>query len=597
MDVVLGVAVTGPVARLALIGAGAGGSDVIDQSVVDLANNPIEQLTEAVVGTNRLLATENHRLVGTRLCWTDHPSADQLRQALEDSGVHNVAVLSQSQAVTALMRAAGRSGGVLVVDDNTATLSVLGSAAGDPDAPPTLLASEALGGDATGTLDTMMARLGEQPDAPSDVYLVGASSDLTGVADQLRDATMRVQIPEDPTFALARGAAIAAAPLAADATAMAPAVGLTGDATAMAPAAGLPGDATAIVPTAGLTGDATAIVPAEFGDPDAADQQLAYSLAEDDADLLPGEVDEFDDYDDPDAETGPVKLSRQSLLVGNAVVAFAVVGIASLAVAVVVAVRPTASQEPVVGHQNAAPGKFMPLLPTQQQAPVPPPPPEAPNAGYQGGVIPAVPQAPAPGVGPVPVAPVPVPGAPGLPGLVPNPNGPIPIPVPIIIPFPGWRPQPPPWYPPYTPPTYTTPTTPTTSPPTTPTTPTTTVAPTTPTTTVAPTTPTTTVAPTTVAPTTVAPTTVAPTTVAPTAVAPTTVAPTTVAPTTVAPTQKTQQPTQQTQQPTQQPTQQTVAPKPPTQQQTVAPKPPTQQQTVAPKPPSGGGGGHSSSGF
>ena len=130
MDVVLGVAVTGPVARLALIGSGAEGSDVIDQSVVDLADNPIEKLTETVVGTNRLLADENHRLVGTRLCWTDHPRADQLRQALEDSGVHNVAVLSESQAVTALMRAAGRPGAVLVMDDTTATLSVLGSATG-----------------------------------------------------------------------------------------------------------------------------------------------------------------------------------------------------------------------------------------------------------------------------------------------------------------------------------------------------------------------------------------------------------------------------------------------------------------------------------
>ncbi len=568
MDVVLGVAVTGPVARLALVGAGGDGSDVIDQSVVDLANNPIEQLTETVVGTNRLLANENHRLVGTRLCWTDHPSADQLRRALEDSGVHNVAVLSQSQAVTALMRAAGRSGGVLVVDENTATLSVVGSAEGDPDAPPTMLASELLGGDATGTLDTMMARLGDHPDAPSDVYLVGASSDLTGVADQLRDATMRVQIPEDPTFALARGAAIAAAPPTGDSTAMAPAIGLTGDETAMAPAAG-------------LTGDETAMAPAGFADPGAADQQLAYSMAEDDADLLEGDFDEFDDYydDDPDAETGPLKLSRQSLLVGNAVVAFAVIGVASLAVAVVVAVRPTASQEPVVGHQNAAPGKFMPLLPTQQQAPVPPPPLEAPNAGYQGGTIPApaVPQAP---VGPAPVAPVP--------GLVPNPDGPIPIPVPIIVPYPGWRPQPPPWYPPYTPPTtttYTTPTTPTTSPPTTPTTPTTTpyTPPTTPTTST-PITPTTTVAPTTTQYTPLTPT----TTVAP--VTPTTVAPTTVAPTQQ--TQQTQQPTQQTQQPTQQTQQQTVAPKPPTQQQTVAPKPP---QTVAPKPPSAGG--HSSSGF
>src|ERR1700679_1784088 len=102
MDVVLGVAVTGPVARLALIGAGADGSDVIDQSVVDLANDPIEQLLETVVGTNRLLAGENHRLVGTRLCWTDNPRADQLRQALEDSGVQNVAVLSESQAVKSL---------------------------------------------------------------------------------------------------------------------------------------------------------------------------------------------------------------------------------------------------------------------------------------------------------------------------------------------------------------------------------------------------------------------------------------------------------------------------------------------------------------
>ena len=79
MDVVLGVAVTGPVARLALIGSGAQGADVIDQSVVDLDDNPIEKLTETVVGTNRLLAGENHRLVGTRLCWsgrsTSRPAA------------------------------------------------------------------------------------------------------------------------------------------------------------------------------------------------------------------------------------------------------------------------------------------------------------------------------------------------------------------------------------------------------------------------------------------------------------------------------------------------------------------------------------------
>ncbi|MGA7049811.1 MAG: hypothetical protein WBZ37_00770, partial [Mycobacterium sp.] len=347
MDVILGVAVTGPVARLALVGSGAVGYDVIDQSVVDLADQPIETLTQTVVGTNRLLADESHRLVATRLCWTDHPKADQLRRALEDSGVHDVAVLSESQAATALMRAAGRPGAVLVMDDETATLSMVDSAAVDEHAPPTLLASGSIAGaDATATFDTLMARLADQPDAPGDLYLVGASPDLTQVADRLRDAsTMRVEIADDPTFALARGAALAAAPLASgpDATAMAPAV-FTGDQTAIAPAA-------------------------EFADPNADDHQLAYSMAGEN-ELLPVDMDEYDDeYDDYDefvdgeAQTGPVRLSRRSLLVGNAVIAFAVIGLASLAVAVVIAVRPTAATQPVVGLQNAAPGKFMPLLP------------------------------------------------------------------------------------------------------------------------------------------------------------------------------------------------------------------------------------------
>ncbi|MFZ1174795.1 MAG: hypothetical protein WAO15_00640, partial [Mycobacterium sp.] len=242
MDVVLGVAVTGPVARVALLGPGARGADVLDQSVVDLGDNPVEKLTETVVGTNRLLAGENHHLVGTRLCWADDPQAARLRQALEDSGVSNVAVLSESQAVTALMRAAGRPGAALVMDDETATLSVVGSSPGGEDAPPTVLAKEPLagasGGDATAMFDTMMAKLSARPDAPGEVYLVGASPDLTRVADQLRDAsTMRVEVADDPTFALARGAAMAAAP---------PAAGLTGDATAMAPAAGLTGDETMV---------------------------------------------------------------------------------------------------------------------------------------------------------------------------------------------------------------------------------------------------------------------------------------------------------------------------------------------------------------
>src|SRR6516162_1860249 len=196
MDVVLGVAVAGPRARLALVGAGAGGADVIDESVVDLGRNPMQKLTETVVGTNRLLAEENHRLLATRLCWSDPQSADRLRRALEDSGVQDVAVLSESQAATALSGAGRSALGVPPDDDPTVALARGAAMAGG------------LAGDATAMAPT-----------------VGSAGDATAMA---------------PTVGSA-----------GDATAMAPTVGWTGDATAMAPTVGWTGDATAMAPTVG----------------------------------------------------------------------------------------------------------------------------------------------------------------------------------------------------------------------------------------------------------------------------------------------------------------------------------------------------------
>ena len=110
MDVVLGVAVADRVARLTLVEAAARGQDVIDQSVVDLADNPVQTLTDTVVGTNRLLADENHRLAATRLWWSDPQRVDELRRALEDSGVQNVVVLDESEAATAMAPAVALDG-------------------------------------------------------------------------------------------------------------------------------------------------------------------------------------------------------------------------------------------------------------------------------------------------------------------------------------------------------------------------------------------------------------------------------------------------------------------------------------------------------
>ncbi len=585
MDVVLGVAVADRVARLALVGSAARGG-VIDQSEVDLADSPIEKLTETVVGTNRILADENHRLVATRLCWTDHPKADQLRRMLEDSGVQNVVVLSESDAATALWRTSGSEGStMLLVGDSAATLMAPALQAGDEDSPPTMLAAAPLAGadGETAALDTMMARLGDQAGTMGDLYLVGSSAELTtSLANQLRDtSTMRVVTPEDPTFAMARGAALSAWPatmsqaalLTGDATAMSPAARLTGDATAMSPAAQLTAETMGFAPEEQLAGFATGFAPtaAVAGAP-AEEPQLAYSLADDGDELLPVEMDEYDDdFVGDEEQTGPLRLSTRSLLISNAVVAFAIIGFASLAVAVAVSVRPTSASEPVIGHQNAAPGKFMPLLPTQQQAPVPPPPPDAPNIGYQGGIIPdtngyipprLIQPAPA-----APVEPVAPPG--GTPGFVPNPN--MPIPIPVIVPFPGWRPPPiwvPPIFPrPWNPPIFTTtvtttpsikPLVPTTTPPTPPT----------------PSTPSTKPLVPTTAPTTAVTTPPTPLTTPPTASTPVT--------TSQAPVTTSQAPVTTTVPTTKAPTT-TVAPPPTTKVQTTAAPPQTQTQTQAPQ--------------
>ncbi|MBY0442449.1 MAG: hypothetical protein K2Q25_10000 [Mycobacteriaceae bacterium] len=439
MDVVLGVAVTGPVARLSLLGPAAGGHAVLDESVVDLAMHPMETLIHTVVGTNQLLAGENHRLVATRLCWSDSDKADELRRALEDSGVHDVTLVSESDAATALLQIP--PDGVDVHPDD-ATLTGLAAL----DSPPTVMAAQLCG----------------------DV---------------------------EPGFATARGAAMTAGlPLTA-------------------PVDRSPDDSTMAAPASDATQSS-----AEIG------AQLAYSLTGE-ADLLPyQEHGTSGEPEEDEVAVGPAVLTSRSLLISNAVIAFAVIGFATLAVAVAIAVRPAASQQPVQGHQNATPGKFMPLLPTQQQAPVPPPPADAPTAGFQGGTVPV---APAPGPGTPPIAPE-VPDV--RPGPVINVPPVIPIPIPIPVPIPIPRP-PQPTVPTTVPTTTVPPTTTTTVPPTT-----TTTEPTTTTTTVPPTT-TTTVPPTT---TTTEPTTTT-TTVPPT----TTTAPptTTVPPTTTAPPTTTVPPT------------------------------------------------------
>ena len=571
MDVVLGVAVAGSIARLAFVAPAAGGYAAIRHSVIDLAVDPFQTLIRAVGDAQHLLAGENRRLVATRVYSPDPAQAQALSQALAGSGVGNVALISEADAVTALLHSglgAGAPAGSVLLQVTAEAATLFGLGAGAAGAVATVLAAVALqgvGDAAAAAVDMLLAFVGTAPFEVAAAYVTGTFADLAAVVDQLRARSpLRAELLDAPEFAIASGAAAFLA---------APAVGLAGDATAMAPAVGLAGDATAMAPAADATqlaGEATGIAPtAGLADAHAEEPQLAYSMS-DDGEPLAVE-DEFGDepYDDEDAPTTARRLSGRSLLISNAVVAFAIIGFASLAVAVAITVRPTAAASPVVGRQNAAPGKFMPLLPTQQQAPVPAPPPDQPNAGYQGGIIPDsngyIPPQLVSGGGESPGGPAP--------GLMPNPNGPIPIP--IIVPYPGWRPPYPPYRPPYPSVTTTTVTTTTTTPVTTTTTPVTT--------TTTPVTTTTTPVTTTTTPVTTTTTPVTTTTTPP--VTTTTPVTTTQPPVTTTPPTSSKAPY------TSQAPQTSVAPPHVQTQQTVAPKPVTPQpatpQPVTPHPPTG----------
>ena len=103
MDVVLGVAVTGRVARLAMIGSPASGGQVLDQYALDLTDDDATtDLAETIVGTYRAVAESGNRVAATRLCLPDASEAETLRQTVSNAGVQNVEVVAETEAAAAL---------------------------------------------------------------------------------------------------------------------------------------------------------------------------------------------------------------------------------------------------------------------------------------------------------------------------------------------------------------------------------------------------------------------------------------------------------------------------------------------------------------
>ncbi|MCW2558861.1 MAG: hypothetical protein JWP55_2825, partial [Mycobacterium sp.] len=183
MDVVLGVAVSGPVARWAMFGSPGG--LVFDDYALDLPYNAATtDLADTIVGTYRAVTDSGNRLSATRLSCLDPLQADTLRQMLLRAGVENVEVVSEVEAATALVRSTDADAALLLVDDDTATLTTVG----EDSMPAAVLASMPIGAaGAAVACAAVLAAMPAQPEAPVRVMLVGHREDMQSVAAGIRD--------------------------------------------------------------------------------------------------------------------------------------------------------------------------------------------------------------------------------------------------------------------------------------------------------------------------------------------------------------------------------------------------------------------------
>jgi hypothetical protein len=368
------------------------------------------QVISAILGTREGAAEGGYQLTSTGVTWTDPIEAAALRDALAAHKVENVMLVSSFLAAAALAQAVGNATNyahtaLLFIEPDIATLAVVDTADGsivDVDRRALPADDDA----AVAQLTTMVSGAEALETRPDGVFVVGSGIDVPLIKPTLEAATtLPLSAPEEPETALARGAALASAhaPLFSSSTAAC--------AYAQDPGTG------AVLPYA--------VAPAYFDVPAGADagDGLAYSA-------VPDELGEG--YTGArTAATGVVgdyPERRSFTLIGSALAAIFIVGVAALVVSLAISIRPTAAVRPDPGHNIVAPA---PQPAAVVPAPAPAPTPAAPAPAPAPVAVPApapapvpVPQAPAPAPVPLPAAPAPVPIAPP------------PVPVPIPMPFP-----------------------------------------------------------------------------------------------------------------------------------------------------------------
>ena len=219
VDIVLGVSVTTTTVRMVLIEGEKADGVIIECATFDTADgvvkpSPSEQISAAILATQQTAFSKGHHLVTSGVTWDLEPEPATLSDSVAARDLQNVVLVAEENAVGALAQTVGRALGydttaVMVMRPETATLSVVDS---DDGSIVEARMCTLDGGDATDILPAMAATLETTNPKPGSVFVVGSTSAVCSVKSSLESLIPQpVIVPEEPEFALARGAALAAA--------------------------------------------------------------------------------------------------------------------------------------------------------------------------------------------------------------------------------------------------------------------------------------------------------------------------------------------------------------------------------------------------
>jgi len=219
MEIVLGVSVTTTTARMVLIeGENADGviieCETFDTAAGAVKASPSERISAAILATQQNAVANGHHLVLSGVVWDDERAAGELSGGNVARDLHNVVLVSQQNSAGALARTVGRALGydttaVLVMAPETATLSVVDS---DDGSIVEAHVCAVDGMDVTDILPAIATAIEARNPKPGSVFVVGSKAAVCSVKTGLEKLIDQpVIVPEEPEFALARGAALAAA--------------------------------------------------------------------------------------------------------------------------------------------------------------------------------------------------------------------------------------------------------------------------------------------------------------------------------------------------------------------------------------------------